>query len=261
MNKIVYKQFDFNFVMTLTWIHTIFTWAGMRLFLAMNFFSAKDVEKLKLLPLAWVHVGYIVLGNLSLQMNTVSFYQIMKIAIAPTLVLLEFFMFGKVHSLPVMGTVAMVCLGVAVATVTDKVAVSNTAGAVVGFAATLTTALFQIWAGSKQKEFGVNSSQLLLNYLPQATLYLGLLVPIIEPIGVPTAAPGTLMAYPLTPAAAAVIILSALLGVLVTFTTFLVIGATSSLTYNIIGHMKTVIIIGGGCLAFGDSMSPLRCGV
>lgn len=53
------------------------------------------------------------------------------------------------------------------------------------------------------------------------------------------------------------IMISAGLGLLVSLSTFLVIGATSSLTYNVVGHLKTVIILTGGCVFFGDSM-PLK---
>jgi solute carrier family 35, member E3 len=42
----------------------------------------------------------------------------------------------------------------------------------------------------------------------------------------------------MTPAAAVAIGLSAVLGLLVSLSTFLVIGATSSLSYNVIGHIK-----------------------
>jgi solute carrier family 35, member E3 len=42
----------------------------------------------------------------------------------------------------------------------------------------------------------------------------------------------------MTPAAAVAIGLSAVLGLLVSLSTFLVIGATSSLSYNVIGHVK-----------------------
>ena len=38
-----------------------------------------------------------VLNNISLNVNSVGFYQIMKIAITPTVVFLEFAMFKKVH--------------------------------------------------------------------------------------------------------------------------------------------------------------------
>jgi len=61
-----------------------------------------------------------------------------------------------------------------------------------------------------------------------------------------------------TPAAAAAIIISALLGLLVSLSTFLVIGCTSSLTYNVVGHLKTVIILTGGCMLFGDEMPPKK---
>ena len=45
-----------------------------------------------------------------------------------------------------------------------------------------------------------------------------------------------------------------MLGLVVSLSTFLVIGATSSLTYNVVGHVKTVIILVGGVVFFGDRM-------
>jgi solute carrier family 35 protein E3 len=39
-----------------------------------------------------------------------------------------------------------------------------------------------------------------------------------------------------------------------------VIGATSSLTYNVVGHVKTVLILSGGVLFFGDSMPAKKLG-
>lgn len=37
-----------------------------------------------------------------------------------------------------------------------------------------------------------------------------------------------------------------------------VIGATSSLTYNVVGHVKTVLILSGGVMFFGDTMPPKK---
>lgn len=54
------------------------------------------------------------------------------------------------------------------------------------------------------------------------------------------------------------ILVSAALGLLVSLSTFLVIGATSSLTYNVVGHLKTIIILSGGVLFFGDKMPPKK---
>ena len=52
---------------------------------------------------------------------------------------------------------------------------------------------------------------------------------------------GACCRYHMTPAAAVAIGLSAVLGLLVSLSTFLVIGATSSLSYNVIGHIKACL--------------------
>ncbi len=85
------------------------------------------------------------------------------------------------------------------------------------------------------------------------------LVPLLDPLGNP-GVPNkhTVLGYPYGLASVGAIVVSALLGVLVSLSTFLVIGATSSLTYNIVGHLKTIVILAGGCLLFSESMPPKR---
>ncbi len=38
------------------------------------------------------------------------------------------------------------------------------------------------------------------------------------------------------------------------------IGATSSLTYNVVGHIKTVLILSGGVVFFGETMPAKKLG-
>ena len=59
---------------------------------------------------------------------------------------------------------------------------------------------------------------------------------------------GTLLGFDYTITAVLAILLSAMLGLLVSLSTFLVIASTSSLTYNVVGHLKTVIILTGAGL-------------
>lgn len=257
-NKAVFSYYNFKFVFALTWIHTIFTWAGMSALCGMGFFVPKKIPAMKLIPIALGFVGYVVLCNVSLQINSVGFYQIMKIAIAPTVVVMEFFMFNKLPSRLMLMAVLLVCAGITGATVTDKVAINNMYGLLVGMAATLVTALYQIWAGSKQKELQANSSQLLHGYTPHAIWLLGILVPTFENVGWQTRSPDSLLGFSYTWEACGAIVVSAILGILVSLTTFLVIGTTSSLTYNIVGHLKTVIILTGGVFLFGDGMPRER---
>ncbi|GFR52873.1 hypothetical protein Agub_g15504 [Astrephomene gubernaculifera] len=253
-NKIVFKTFRFHFVTTLTLVHTLFTWVGMLLLARINFFTVKQLSPLAVAPLAIGYVGYIILNNLSLNLNTVGFYQILKIAIAPTVMLLDFILFKKVQTVRVMMSVFVVCLGVTAATVTDKVAVSNLTGMFVGLASVVVTAMYQIWAGSKQKELQANSSQLLLAYTPQAILMLLFMSPLLDDYGFSHRTPATVLGYEYTRQAILAIVISSLLGILVSLSTFLVIGATSSLTYNVVGHLKTILILAGGCLIFGEDM-------
>ena len=53
----------------------------------------------------------------------------------------------------------------------------------------------QIWVGSKQKQLQLGSMQLMHEYVPQATLMLAVLVPLLEPMGLKTAAPGVLSSH------------------------------------------------------------------
>lgn len=258
-NKAVFTTYGFKFTCALTWIHTICTLVGMRLFLMAGMFKHKRLPQLQLLPLAAAYVGYIVLCNLSLNVNTVGFYQVMKIAVAPTVMFLDLLLFRVIPPIRVVLAVLVVCAGIGIATVTDDKIISNLFGLAVGMAATVVTAMYQIWAGSKQKELQASSMQLLHQYTPQAALLLGALIPIMEPLGkFGSKDQQTLLGYQYTPAAAAAIIISALLGLLVSLSTFLVIGCTSSLTYNVVGHLKTVIILTGGCMLFGDEMPPKK---
>ena len=80
----------------------------------------------------------------------------------------------------------------------------------------------------------VSSMQLMDNYCPCAAGLLVVLVPVFEPLGLAEREADSLMGFDYTPAVTAAIAATAVLGLLVSLSTFLVIGATSSLTYNVV---------------------------
>jgi hypothetical protein len=75
---------------------------------------------MQILPLAAAFVGYIVFWNLSLQLNSVGFYQLSKILIAPAIILIEAVWFKKVPTRLELAAVALLCIGVTLATVSDS---------------------------------------------------------------------------------------------------------------------------------------------
>lgn len=255
-NKAVFKFYDFHFAVTLTWIHTLFTIVGMRLFARAGMFKPKKLTFAQVAPLAAAFVGYVVLNNISLNLNSVGFYQISKILISPMILVLEKVLYGKSSTLQTKLAILLVLVGVGIASVSD-VSV-NLSGTVVAMAAVVVTATYQIWVGTKQKELGAGSMQLLHEYTPAAATFLLALIPILEPVGMFSSTPDTILGFNYTGGAIVAITISAVLGLVVSLSTFLVIGATSSVTYNVVGHMKTVIIILGGYLFFGDEMNPRK---
>lgn len=86
---------------------------------------------------------------------------------------------------------------------------------------------------------------------------LSMLVPLIERIGyLPSYRTlDTLMGVAYTPEMVMALMFSASCALMVVLSGFLVIGSTSALTYNIIGHTKSVLILAGGALMFGDNMT------
>lgn len=104
--------------------------------------------------------------------------QIMKVAVAPTVIVLEFVLHGKRQSLQTIMSVAVVCAGITIATITDPITVKNTMGLVVGVAATCATALVGTLSRGDHKPVGRNKIRswlIALAHMRQEAVALGLL--------------------------------------------------------------------------------------
>lgn len=257
-NKVVMSTYRFSFPVCLTWFHSIMTALGMYAMAAGGMFQVKKVPWIRSAPVACAYVGFVVFNNLSIQVNTVGFYQISKILITPVVVVIEYFAYGKTVSQQKLMAIAVLMFGITVATVSDTQVSSNPMGIIVATAAVLASALYQVWTGSKQKELGVNGNQLLHQVAPTAVGLLAVLIPIIEPVGFSNPGPGTILGFSFSSSAVAWILFSSCLGLVVTLTTYLFIGVTSALTYNVVGHMKTVFIVTSGVIFFGDVVSTKK---
>ncbi|KAK4778723.1 hypothetical protein SAY86_006251 [Trapa natans] len=90
------------------------------------------------------------LSNTSLQHNSVGFYQMVKIAVTPTIVLSEFVLFRKMISCQKVLALAMVSFCVAIATVTDLE--FNLSGAFIAAVWMIPSAINKIlWSNLQQK--------------------------------------------------------------------------------------------------------------
>jgi len=95
-----------------------------------GFFEAKTVPLRSVLDLAAAFVMYIILGNISLRLNPVGFYQVTKILVAPTVLCCEAISSRTLPSARVLASVAMLSGGIALATVTDSQVCTGRCGCV-----------------------------------------------------------------------------------------------------------------------------------
>lgn len=245
VNKLLFKNYGFPYGTTLTVIHFFITFLGLLICLALGVFEFKKLEVAKVLPLCVSFCGFVALTNLSLVYNTVGFYQIMKVLTTPLLVIIQTIFYGQTFSTKIKESLAVICLGVIIATVTDSEA--NFLGTMVALSALLVTCMYQIWVGTKQKELNCNSYQLLFYQAPISALML-------LPVAVFADDLGDNFYVPCSDTVAMVLV-SAALAFLVNLSIFLVIGKTSPVTYNVLGHFKLCVILSLGFVFFGDPIT------
>jgi solute carrier family 35 protein E3 len=218
----------------------------------MGVFEYKAVEIMRVVPLCVSFCGFVALTNLSLVYNSVGFYQLIKVLTTPLIVLIQTVWWGETFATKIKLSLALTCIGVAIGSVTD--AEANFFGTIVALSALLVTCMYQIWVGTKQKELEMNSYQLLYVQAPISAVLLIPLVPMLDPLSKLTEMPdsGTLVA----------IFVSSCLAFLVNLSIFLVIGKTSPVTYNVLGHFKLTVILSMGFVVFGAPLDYRNvCGI
>ena len=248
LNKVIFQNYNFRFGTLLTLCHFIMTFVGLEVCRQFGVFERKkDVSLMQVLPLSLSFCGFVVMNNLSLLYNSVGFYQLMKVMTTPVIVLIQTFFYGETFAGKIKGSLAVICVGVATATVSDGEA--NAFGTFIAVLALGVTSQYQIWVGTKQKELGCSSYQLLYFQAPLSAM---ILVPVVFMTDDLTTLPDRLAETDTMIAVFA----SSCTAFLVNLSIFLVIGKTSPVTYNVLGHFKLTVILSAGFIFFGAKPDP-----
>uniref|UniRef100_A0A6N2LI52 Sugar phosphate transporter domain-containing protein n=1 Tax=Salix viminalis TaxID=40686 RepID=A0A6N2LI52_SALVM len=248
-NKALISTLGFTFATTLTSWHLLVTFCSLHVALWMKLFEHKPFDARAVMGFGILNGISIGLLNLSLGFNSVGFYQMTKLAIIPCTVLLETLFFRKQFSRSIQLSLTILLMGVGIATVTDLQL--NVLGSVLSLLAVLTTCVAQIMTNTIQKKFKVSSTQLLYQSCPYQALTLFIVGPFLD--GLLTNK--NVFAFKYTPLVLFFIVLSCLISVSVNFSTFLVIGKTSPVTYQVLGHLKTCLILAFGYVLLRDPFS------
>eukprot|EP00291_Cryptomonas_curvata_P030009 CAMPEP_0172214056 /NCGR_PEP_ID=MMETSP1050-20130122/37949_1 /TAXON_ID=233186 /ORGANISM="Cryptomonas curvata, Strain CCAP979/52" /LENGTH=382 /DNA_ID=CAMNT_0012894983 /DNA_START=279 /DNA_END=1429 /DNA_ORIENTATION=+ len=219
MNKIIAVTYEFPYVLAPTFLHFFVTAVCMELVTRRGCFSSSVLY----MPMrdnvltAAAGVASIAFMNLSLQANSVGFYQITKLWGVPVIVLYEYFSAGTVYSTKIYCSLVFLLFGVGLATVNDIEL--NATGFTLAVIAVLTTTQFHLWQGSKQKQYGLSPIQC------------------THSIALPQRRSG--VSLPKSGMDVILIGVSCVLAMGVNITNFGLIAKTSVLTFQVVGHAKT----------------------
>ncbi|CAK9183429.1 unnamed protein product [Ilex paraguariensis] len=167
----------------------------------------------------------------------------------PVVCVMEWILHNKHYTREVKMSVVVVVIGVGVCTVTDvKV---NAKGFVCACVAVLSTSLQQISIGSLQKKYSIGSFELLSKTAPIQALSLLLLGPFVDYY-----LNGKFISnYKWSSGAILFILLSCSLAVFCNVSQYLCIGRFSAVSFQVLGHMKTVCVLTLGWLLFDSELT------
>lgn len=130
------------------------------------------------------------------------------------------------------------------------------AGAFWATAGLLATAFYQLLAKARQDKLGVSSFQLLYYQAPQSAFLVLACTLVFDQM----AGDKGFLAYYYSSGAILAIAVSCLLAYCVNLSTYLVIGHTSPVSYQVLGHFKLLVILAAGILVFHEDANYLRLG-
>jgi len=196
------------------------------------------------LPVALGSVSSVAFMNLNLAYNSVGFYQLSKLLCIPATLAIQSYFFNTSASYRIKQALVIILLGVGIATVSDVQL--NLVGSIFAGVAVIATTLAQIYTNTKQQELGLDHMQLLYHTSPLISVFMLMLAPLFDQFTGPTG----LFAYEHSAGVLNWIFLTCILAVGVNVTNYLVLGKTSPLTYQVVGHLKTCMILVLGFVVF-----------
>jgi solute carrier family 35 protein E3 len=245
LNKYISRTYGFDFMTSLTAFHFLVTFFVLDLICRMGFFQrAEGYPTRTRWIIALFGVGSVVFMNYNLAKNSVGFYQLSKLCNIPAIVLYNLLVNSKKTPLNILVSLCILLTGVYLYSVNDVEL--NALGTVLAVIAVVLTAAFQLTGQTDQKKYSISGPQLQhSSALPQFILCF------ISGIGSEVVNPRhSILTHSFTKTELLLIALTGLISVGVNVSCFGIIGKTSALTYQVVGHVKTMLILLIGFLFF-----------
>lgn len=245
VNKALMAKHGFSFATTLTGLHFATTTMMVLVLRWLGYIQTSHLPFFDLIKFVFFANLSIVGMNVSLMWNSVGFYQIAKLCMIPVSCLLEV-LFDKIHySRGTKLSIMVVLTGVAVCTVND-VSV-NTRGLVAAIIAVWSTALQQYYVHHLQRKYSLGSFNLLGHTAPVQAASLLILGPFIDY----WLTNKRVDAFEYNTTVVYFLIVSCTIAIGTNLSQFICIGRFTAVSFQVIGHMKTILVLVLGFFLFG----------
>lgn len=245
VNKALMATYGFSFATTLTGLHFATTTLLTVLLRGLGYIQPSQLPLPDLLKFVLFANFSIVGMNVSLMWNSVGFYQIAKLSMIPVSCFLEVVLDNVRYSRDTKLSIILVLLGVAVCTVTD-VSV-NAKGFLAAIVAVWSTALQQYYVHFLQRKYSLGSFNLLGHTAPVQASSLLVVGPFLDY----WLTNKRVDAYNFTWTSVFFLVLSCSIAVGTNLSQFICIGRFTAVTFQVLGHMKTILVLVLGFTFFG----------
>ena len=218
---------------------------------AVAMFEPRKIPIMNMLPLAIAMAMNIVGMNVSLQVSTITFYQITRVLLTPIVAIINFFFYKK--TIPRMAVYSLIpmCFGVALISYYDQkpapvpgapIKAVGALSVLLAFGSVTVSGIYTIWIGTYQRKYEVNGFQLLYNQAPLGGVLLLYAVPWTDRFPALDQTPAVMWGL---------ILLSGFLAALINLSQFFIIGGSGPLESTVVGHLKTCLIVVIGAFSGG----------
>lgn len=254
-NKRTVTKDGFDFMIVLTGLHFYVSFFFALILLMAGYMTYKPIKNyMSLFRISIASLASIVFMNLNLKHNSVGFYQVSKMLCIPVCLLMEsIFGLRKQHfTQEIIASLMLILTGMYLVVDSDVKFYTQT-GLFYMTLGVIFTSIAQIWFAPLQRDLNLDSMQLLFHTSPWMAFLALAITPLCEDST-------KLYEFEITRGIVLDIILSCCMAFLLNLSNYKVLELTSPLTYQILGHVKTISILLAGILFF-DEKPPLRVSI
>jgi solute carrier family 35 protein E3 len=250
LNKKIMSTYNFGFPTSLTCYHFLLTWLLLSIMGSMKLFDfPKTVPDLSKWFMGFFGVVSIVGMNFNLKMNSIGFYQLSKLCTIPCMVIYKYFWQTQSTPRNTLVSLAILLVGLCLFTVNDVQ--FNFLGSIFALVAVITTTIYQTQTNAMQKQFAVAAIQ-----LNHAVSFARFLIALIAAVVIEMHGDQNVLNHSFCAPEIGLIILTGFLAVMGNCVGFSLIGKAGAITFQVVGHVKTITVFVFGLLMFPPKEEP-----